>query len=111
MRLQEVLKEREAEIQILETSLKETKDVKEGEHANGRSTPANEDHALTNGSAGPTVDTLSPKTLNQFDHIRKSMEVNGNGHVNGVHDTESDQNGSVLSDTDESLERLNELML
>jgi len=103
MRLQEVLKDREAEITLLEESLKESQEnqlkipngVEGGEgqptttEING--TPVNPDTAL------------SPKTINRFDHIRKTME---NGTVHGA----QTETGSSLSE-DESLERLNELML
>ncbi|KAF5380852.1 hypothetical protein D9615_004103 [Tricholomella constricta] len=107
MRLQEVLKEREAEITLLEESLRQSQDEK--------ATPAlatsiiDEETPNVNGKANGAAATLSPKTLNQFDHIRKTME-NGNGHA--YTDTPSEMNGSsVFSETDESLERLNELML
>lgn len=105
MRLQEVLKEREAEISSLETSLKES------EQARVVETPTVESKASrvngVNGHANGIEDvllnaTLSPRTLDQFDHIRKTMEGNGHAVL-----TES---SSVTSD-DDSLERLNELML
>ncbi|KAF8891180.1 hypothetical protein BD779DRAFT_1661654 [Infundibulicybe gibba] len=101
MRLQEVLKERETEITTLEHSLRSTQED---------STPA-PFVPKTNGHIDPPQ-TLSPKTLNQFDHIRKTME-NGNGHMYpDHHETNSERNGSsVFSETDESLDRLNELML
>ncbi|PPQ98823.1 hypothetical protein CVT24_003377 [Panaeolus cyanescens] len=95
MRLQEVLKEREAEITVLEDSLKE---IQQEKLASGE-TPFSEI-----GTVSSTADiTLSPKTLHQFDSIRKTME-NGTGAVNGS------ESASSFSD-DESLERLNELML
>jgi len=94
MRLQEVLKERENEITLLETTLRESRDT----NVNGTSTTAH---------IGETEDmTLSPKTIGTFNSLRKSMEMNGN-HLpeNGsATPTDSDQ-------ADESLERLNELML
>ncbi|KNZ78457.1 Kinesin-like protein KIF27 [Termitomyces sp. J132] len=90
MRLQEVLKEREAEITLLEESLKERPLLQ------------------PSGLNGTAAATLSPKTLNQFDHIRKTMENGSYAHT----DTGSEVNSvSVLSEADESLERLNELML
>jgi len=103
MRLQEVLKEREAEITILEESLKE-QDEKVAE--NGTESGIPEINGIT---ISPDA-TLSPKTLNQFDHIRKSME-NGNG-TTAYHEVDSELNeASAFSEKDESLERLNELML
>ncbi|KAG5647313.1 hypothetical protein DXG03_000851 [Asterophora parasitica] len=104
MRLQEVLKEREAEIGLLEESLKQSRDEK----APASTTPIVKEES--NGKANGAAATLSPKTLNQFDHIRKSME-NGNDHA--YVDAGSEMNGgsSAFSETDESLERLNELML
>lgn len=96
MRLQEVLKEREAEISLLEESLKES----EGRVLAGIQEHSGEVHE-SNGINPES--TLSPKTINQFDHIRKTME---NGHST----TPIEQGSSVYSD-DESLERLNELML
>ena len=101
MRLQEVLREREVEITTLEKSLKEGRqeqqqpvdpviingvDINHVEDGDGEST-----------SAGEGLN-LSPKTLNQFESIRKTME-------NSQTDAISSQN------EDESLERLNELML
>lgn len=80
MRLQEVLKEREAEISVLEESLKE----KHG------------DRLAVNGDAAPSAKLLST-SLSQFDEVHKPLE---NGH----------QSESV-SESDESLDRLNELML
>jgi hypothetical protein len=83
MRLQEVLKEREAEISLLEESVK-------GLHKdNAASTPS------VNGDASP-----GPKPSKQVDASRSPLE---NGHVH-------DENGSV-SEHDDSLDRLNELML
>ncbi|TFK42468.1 kinesin domain-containing protein [Crucibulum laeve] len=103
MRLQEVLKERESEISLLEESLRESQNEKSTATT---TTPIPvDDTPKVNGDAGIHLDdNLSPKTMNQFDHIRKTME-NGNGHA-------VQENGSsVYSDPDESLERLNELML
>ncbi|THU88609.1 kinesin [Dendrothele bispora CBS 962.96] len=102
MRLQEVLKEREAEISTLESSLKESREAQiRSLSRDDKVTP------LPNGDVSPEA-YLSPQTRNQFDNIRRSMIlVNGNGHTR----EESDTNGG--SDTDDSLvvDRLNELML
>lgn len=102
MRLQEVLKEREAEISLLEESLKENQQEKLP--IDGAEIPEHE----TGGVNGiPTVSpetALSPKTLHQFDNIRKTMENGVDGHA-PLTDT-----GSSFSE-DESLDRLNELML
>lgn len=113
MRLQEVLKDREAEISVLEISLKESQESRVTTHV-----PTMIPNSNTSGPSGVSTSydaTLSPKTLNQFDHIRKSMENgNGNGHITPPDHFEngSEMNGSsVFSETDESLERLNELML
>ncbi|KAF8077786.1 kinesin domain-containing protein [Lyophyllum atratum] len=107
MRLQEVLKDREAEITLLEESLKESREEK----VLAPPPVANlvdEAPPTVNGKSNDIGASLSPKTQNQFDHIRKTME-NGNGHP---YDTGSEMNSSsVFSETDESLERLNELML
>jgi hypothetical protein len=103
MRLQEVLREREAEITVLEESLK------------GRVTSPvpnvmeNVSHKANGLFINPDT-ALSPNTINQFDHIRKSIE-NGTGTaVNGEVGEEA-TGSSVFSEPDESLERLNELML
>ncbi|KII89077.1 hypothetical protein PLICRDRAFT_124285 [Plicaturopsis crispa FD-325 SS-3] len=91
MRLQEVLKEREAEITALEGAVKAKDSELDSAHANG--------HAVNGG-------TLSPKTKNRFEVIRRSMEI----HAVPEHG-EAHSNGSNSPDTDESLARLNELML
>ena len=96
MRLQEVLKEREAEITLLEESLKE-RDQGKSFVSSPEGSPVRSE---ANGAGNPE-DALSPKTLHRFDHLRKSMEEAV------VHPSE---NSSTFSD-DESLERLNELML
>jgi kinesin family protein 4/21/27 len=104
MRLQEVLREREAEITMMEQSLKESKQkdpqqVPSPIIVNGVDGKVihveDSDDGISNGEI---VDALSPRTLNRFDNIRKTMEI---GHSDAV----SSQN------EDESLERLNELML
>ncbi|KAF7337943.1 Kinesin-domain-containing protein [Mycena venus] len=126
MRLQEVLKEREAEIAVLEGSLKESKaapaPVPNGvgvDHAPVPFPPPKPKDPITppttagvDGHANPVH--LSPKTISQFDNIRRSMSHEPPPHKtsHSVTDSESEINGSsVFSDQDESLERLNELML
>lgn len=97
MRLQEVLKDREREISLLEESLKESQHDKRPSSAASNS---NRDDVCEVDEESLMLDTmLSPKTLNQFDHIRKTMEGT-NGHALYTENPE-----------DESLERLNELML
>jgi hypothetical protein len=113
MRLQEVLKEREAEITVLEESLKESQEEKLASTLPVSTVLEVDASPKINGQMLKPDSTLSPKTLNQFDHIRKSMEngnANGNGH--SIYHDGSEMNGSsVYSEADESLERLNELML
>ena len=82
MRLQEVLNQREAEITILEESLKE------------KDTPLSF-------NKGEARDTDSPETMHSFEEIRKTM-VHQNGHA----EPEESE-----ADSDASLQRLNELML
>lgn len=97
MRLQEVLKDREREIFLLEESLKEGQHDQRPSSAGSNS---NRDDVCEVDEEPPMLDAmLSPKTLNQFDHIRKTMEGT-NGHTLYAENPE-----------DESLERLNELML
>jgi hypothetical protein len=97
MRLQEVLKDREREISLLEESLKERQQDKRPSSAGSNS---NRDDVCEVDEEPFMPDAmLSPKTLNQFDHIRKTME-GANGHAVYTENPE-----------DESLERLNELML
>jgi hypothetical protein len=80
MRLQEVLKEREAEISMLEESLRRK----------------HKDDTAVNGDSAASAKV---QVLKQFDEVR-TLE---NGH-------DYEENGSV-SEPDESLDRLNELML
>ncbi|KAH9998176.1 hypothetical protein BJV74DRAFT_242041 [Russula compacta] len=96
MRLQDVLKEREQEIAHLEISLKEKEVVV--------STPSGLQEAI-----GPhTVDNLdnpsvflSPRTINQFDEIKTVLQQgSGPDSADMINNPESD----------ESLDRLNELM-
>jgi len=99
MRLQEVLKDREAEITILETSLNETQ-------GNAPVIPTPMSPVLEDGDpfANDKVEIPDVRlTTSRFDHIRKAME---NGHINS-------ETGSEVASSDavEPLERLNELML
>ena len=97
MRLQEVLKDREREIFSLEESLKESQQEKRPSSAGSNSD--RDDICEVDENSLMLDAMLSPKTLNQFDHIRKTMEGT-NGHAVYTENPE-----------DESLERLNELML
>ena len=97
MRLQEVLKDREREISLLEESLKESQQDNRPSSA-GSDGNRNDVCEVDEERLMPDA-MLSPKTLNQFDHIRKTMEGT-NGHAVYTENHE-----------DESLERLNELML
>ncbi|KAF8447796.1 hypothetical protein L210DRAFT_3501334 [Boletus edulis BED1] len=92
MRLQEVLKEREAEISALEATLGEK------EQADAVSSPTE----VTKGPEDQTMH-LSPTTIQKFNAIRKSMQLHGVSPA--VNDLNAD------ADVDESLDRLNELML
>ncbi|KZT26623.1 kinesin-domain-containing protein [Neolentinus lepideus HHB14362 ss-1] len=91
MRLQEVLKEREAEIAHLEGSLQ----VKDEKNSSNESNGPPEEQTIANPD-------LSPKTMHNFNVIRQSFQNGVNGHVRA--------DSMSASDTDESLERLNELM-
>jgi hypothetical protein len=96
MRLQEVLREREAEIAHLEHSLKDK---------GGTITPATTNTPAL--SESPTADGspyLTPYTVARFESLKAGIQnglANGNGH--GHSDSISSQEG-------EQLERLNELM-
>ena len=92
MRLQDVIKEREAEISALETTLKE-KDPPNPPSVTTQPA-AKRDAPELNGEA---LIHLSPQTITQFSEIRKSLDLH---HVNNY----------TSSDVDESLVRLNELM-
>lgn len=94
MRLQEVLREREAEISTLESSLKEKEQA--------APTPV-EPHAPQFTEADDLTH-LSPKTIQKFDAVRKSMRL----HHDLIPDVDD---GAPDNDVDESLDRLNELML
>lgn len=92
MRLQEVLKEREAEIGALEATLREK------EQADAASPPTE----MTKGPEDHTMH-LSLTTIEKFNAVRKNMQLHG------VSSTVNDLNADA--DVDESLDRLNELML
>jgi hypothetical protein len=96
MRLQDVLKEREQEIAHLEISLKEKEMV-------APTTSTLQEAANTrpvDGIDNPSA-YLSPKTINQFDEIKTVLQQ-GSG-PDGADMTSN-------SESDESLDRLNELM-
>lgn len=113
MRLQEVLKEREAEITVLETSLRESeareRTVTRTPSESTPTTPVNgvepAVHVNGDGNATPNGETingdamlhLSPKTRSQFQALRRSLDLSHSQHT-------------PLPDHDESLDRLNELM-
>lgn len=94
MRLQDVLKEREQEIAHLEISLKE----KEALAPSISNLPA-----TTSPGAADDVDSpsafLSPRTINQFDEIKTVLQNGSDG-----------ADVTANSESDESLDRLNELM-
>jgi DNA repair exonuclease SbcCD ATPase subunit len=103
MRLQEVLKEREAEIAVLETTLRAQPPAQ-------AHTPEMPGSPESLGSPGPSLDAppsaserLTPNTLRQFGEIRKAI---GNGHT----DTDASSTLDSVSEADENLDRLNELM-
>lgn len=99
MRLQEVLKERETEIHDLEKSFAKTQVTQVvTQEKTAVAVPLEDQITVCN------RDVLSPKTLDHFDHIKQSM-------ANGVAHTIHSDHGSNHSESDESLERLNELML
>lgn len=87
MRLQEVLKEREAEITSLEATIKE----KDG------TSYVSSDKDLPNGHAPAGESDLSPQIMDQIAAIRRSMEIRNPP--------------SDLVDDNDPLDRLNELML
>jgi hypothetical protein len=107
MRLQEVLKDRESEIALLEESLKENQQQSPLEQMHGRLASDREElleETPSTGRATPIVgssDPLSPRMMGQFNAIRHSMQTDQTDHF---------VNGSVSPDSDGSLERLNELM-
>ena len=96
MRLQDVLKEREQEIAHLEISLKE------------KETVAPTTSTLQEAISTPPVDGvenpstfLSPRTIHQFDEIKTVLQQGS-----------SSDSADIMSnsESDESLDRLNELM-
>jgi hypothetical protein len=105
MRLQEVLRDREAEITVLEESLNER--IEKPSVTPPVLNTLKNGYVKVNGNSINSDAALSPKTLNQFDHIRKSIE---DGNSAAVYD-EVDSTMTGTSEADESLERLNELML
>ncbi|KAG2146886.1 kinesin-domain-containing protein [Suillus bovinus] len=94
MRLQEVLRERETEISALESSLKERE----------QATPIPVEPHVLQCTEADDLTHLSPKTIQKFDAVRKSMKL----HHNLISDVDVD---IPDNDVDESLDRLNELML
>jgi hypothetical protein len=97
MRLQEVLKEREAEISALEANLKEKEHAEQSPIVNETPKPSEvEDLAMH----------LSPTTMQKFNAVCKSMEIH-----HGVSSVADSASADVDADVDESLDRLNELML
>ena len=113
MRLQDAIKEREAEITVLETSLRESeareRTVTRTPSESTPTTPVNgvepAVHVNGDGNATPNGETingdamlhLSPKTRSQFQALRRSLDLSHSQHT-------------PLPDHDESLDRLNELM-
>jgi hypothetical protein len=96
MRLQEVLKEREIEISALEASLQDNSSALSSSKEPG---------SLVKEGEAASIAYLSPKTLTYFDDIRKTM-INGHDHP-----TDESEENKAASEVDESLDRLNELML
>jgi len=94
MRLQEVLKERETEISVLEASFQDQ-----------AYTPSTKEPGNLVKDVETSAMNLSPRTLNHFDDIRKTMS-NGNDYP-----TDASEGNRSVSESDESLDRLNELML
>ncbi|KAL0946833.1 hypothetical protein HGRIS_013002 [Hohenbuehelia grisea] len=105
MRLQDVLKEREAEIGVLETSLRNHKQKTQVASPTSSSTDSRPSTPEANGNH-PISSYLSPKTIGQFEHIRRSMEHHGRDHLEN-----GSEQASSVSEADDSLDRLNELML
>ncbi|KAF8844806.1 hypothetical protein BDN67DRAFT_962242 [Paxillus ammoniavirescens] len=97
MRLQEVLKEREAEISALEANLKEKEHAEQSPIVNETPRPSEvEDLAMH----------LSPTTMQKFNAVCKSMEIH-----HGVSSVADSASADADAHVDESLDRLNELML
>ncbi|KAH9030617.1 kinesin domain-containing protein [Lactarius pseudohatsudake] len=95
MRLQDVLKEREQEIAHLEISLKE----KEALTLSISNSQANSQAATTADDVDSPSAFLSPRTINQFDDIKTILQNGSDG-----------ADVTANSESDESLDRLNELM-
>lgn len=93
MRLQDVIKEREAEISALEATVRE----KNRAEANGTLTQSSQSKRDNSQANGDALIHLSPKTMTHFSEIRKSLDLHHANHY-------------TVSDVDESLQRLNELM-
>lgn len=87
MRLQDVLKEREAEISVLEQTLKEKDRAAAASQSPSPATPVQVDSSA--------MVHLSPKTRSQFEELHNSISHSEN---------------AAVPDADESLVRLNELM-
>jgi kinesin family protein 4/21/27 len=96
MRLQDVLKEREQEIAQLEISLKERETVVPAQPGMQEET----DPPAVDNTDSPSV-TMSPRKINQPDEIKTIL-----------HQGPGPDSADVMSspETDESLDRLNELM-
>ncbi|KIL69859.1 hypothetical protein M378DRAFT_69035 [Amanita muscaria Koide BX008] len=104
MRLQDVLKEREAEISLLEESIK---GLQSEQQVNGLINESEKSIVYQpNGVTTDSHEHLSPKTLHRFDNIRSVLT---NGDSTDFSDDEGREKG--MAEKDDSLERLNELML
>ena len=88
MRLQEVLNDREQEISLLEAA---------SQDRNTLPLPAAANESV--------MARLSPNTLNRFEEIRKTV-INGHDHIEM-----GSEGPRSVSEADEGLDRLNELML
>ena len=101
MRLQDVLKEREQEIAALEISLKEKESVSSSSTVSVSLplTPEVDAEDHVNGRTSPTS-YLTPQTMHQFDELKSSVQI-----------THGRSDSVTTSEADETLERLNELMM
>jgi DNA repair exonuclease SbcCD ATPase subunit len=102
--LQDVLKEREAEIAALETTLRERGPAAPAPVPALMLTPE-QLSSPESPSPGSAAARLTPNTLRQFGEIRKAI---GNGHT--AMDTDASSTLDSVSEEDENLDRLNELM-
>jgi hypothetical protein len=110
MRLQEVLKDREAEIAALEVTVKEQHVLTQSPAIHKPpvpslslpQTPELVDSTRLNGLASPPH-LITPNTLTHFEGLRKAL---GNGHA----DTDGSSSVGTIDEADENLDRLNELM-